>query len=159
MKYELVSLSVHVKGKTFKKSDKKQLDDAKLGKELCLSLYRQGFIKPVGSKAETVTETVAQYFAENQKELDEKAEKELQDRQKSDEDKAKALEDAQRIAEELKTEKQKAEEEAATDGSRLFKLEDGRFVSIKNHGRTVIAAIAADAAGAAELRESAENCK
>ena len=48
------------------------------------------------------------------------------------------------------------EEARPSDRSRLFNLEDGRYVSMIIRDETVIVAIAPDAAGAAELRASAE---
>lgn len=64
MKYELVALSVTIKGKTFRKSEKKLLDDDKLPKPELLAAYERGFIKPEGSKAKNPTEVQAQYLKE-----------------------------------------------------------------------------------------------
>ena len=68
MKYILVSTSVQIKNKVFRKSENKELDDSKLPKEALISAYKSGFIKPKGTKAETPKEVKAQYLKELEKE-------------------------------------------------------------------------------------------
>ena len=64
MKYELVSISVNIKGKVFRKKDENLLDDSKLPEDLLKAAYKNGFIKPKGSKAVTSVDVIAQYLAE-----------------------------------------------------------------------------------------------
>lgn len=76
MKYELVSTSVQLKGKVFKKRDNPVFDDSDFDPVMLDSLYKQGFIKPKGTKAVNPTEASKQYLAEKEKPvLEEKEEK------------------------------------------------------------------------------------
>ena len=61
MKYEVVTLNVTIQGKKFLKGV--ELDDSKISKKLLNACYRDGAIKPKGTKANNPFEVVKQYKA------------------------------------------------------------------------------------------------
>jgi len=64
MKYELVSPTVVIKGKKFKKENSRFLNDSQLPAKDLEASYAAGFIKPEGTKAKTADEVKAQYLQE-----------------------------------------------------------------------------------------------
>lgn len=125
MKYELVSLSVTLLNKVFRKEEKPTLDDSKLPKDELEAAYKAGFIKPVGTKAKTPQEVIDQYRKEASKakskdnsKLEEERAKEVEEIAKKKAEEAEALEAAAeeaRIAEEIAAEAKAAEAKAAEE--------------------------------------------
>lgn len=67
MKYELISLSVKIQGKIFRKKNNPTLDDRDFKLGTLDSAYKEGFLKPKGSKARNPFEAKAQYITDLQK--------------------------------------------------------------------------------------------
>lgn len=67
MEFELVSLSVTIRGITYRIEDKPKFNDKRIPFELLDSAYKEGFIKPVGTKAKTPLEVQQQYKQEQEK--------------------------------------------------------------------------------------------
>jgi len=96
MRYELVSRSVTIKGKVFRKTEKAILDDSKLGKSELESCYKSGFIKPIGTKAKNPAEVINQYKDDLKKEAKAKADADAKALKEAQEKEAKAKTDVKK---------------------------------------------------------------